>query len=99
MTEEGGEPAQTETISELKDVFAQQFAELRQQNEETVKKLNETIEQLKKDNASLQAALVRSASMEPPKKEPEKTAEEIYADSIMDYRRKALDVTKSRGNY
>ena len=55
MSEEGNGEAGThsETIAELKEMFAQQFAEIRQQNEETVKQLNETIEQLRKDNASL----------------------------------------------
>ena len=100
MSEEGGEPAQqSETIAELKEMFAQQFAEIRQQNEETVKQLNETIEQLRKDNASLKAEVVRSATMALPKKEPEKTPEEIYADRIMELRGVALDVYKKRGNY
>lgn len=99
MTEEGGEPA-VDTIQALKDEFQRQFAEMKQQNEATVSKLNETIDQLKKDNASLQAAVVRSATMDPPaKKDPEKTPEELYAERITALRDQALEQFKKRGNY
>lgn len=100
MTEEGGEPApQVDTISELKTMFEQQFAEMRKQNEETVSKLNETIDQLKKDNSALQAAVVRSATMEPPKAEPVKSPEEIYREQIDQLKGKAFETFKIRGNY
>ena len=99
MTDEGGEPAQVDTISELKAMFEQQFAEMKKQNEETVSKLNETIDQLKKDNSALQAAVVRSASMDPPKAEPVKSPEEIYREQIDQLKGKAFDTFKTRGNY
>ena len=100
MTEEGGEPAQqVDTISELKTMFEQQFAELKKQNEETVAQLNATIEQLRKDNSALQAAVVRSATMEAPAKPPEKSAEEIYKEQVSDLRGQALEYARKRGNY
>ena len=101
MTEEGGDPAvtATDTIGELKVMFEQQFAELKKQNEETVAQLNATIEQLRKDNSSLQAAVVRSATMEPPAKAPEKSPEEIYADEVKRLRDKALETFNQRGQY
>ena len=101
MTEEGGDPAvtTTDTISELKNMFEQHLAELKKQNEETVAQLNETIEQLRRDNSSLQAALVRSATMEPPAKAPEKTPEEKYDDTIQELGTKAREYGMNRGNY
>jgi len=101
MTDEstGEAVTQTDTIEGLKDLFTQQIADMKQQNEETVSKLNETIEQLRKDNASLQAALVRSASMDPPKAVPEKSPEEIYQEQIDQLKGKALEMFKQRGNY
>ena len=98
MTEDE-QPVATDTIESLKDLFTQQVAELKQQNEETVTKLNETIDQLRKDNASLQAALVRSASMDPPKAEPVKSPEEVYREQIDQLKGKALEMFKTRGNY
>jgi hypothetical protein len=73
----------SDLVSQLRDEMQAQFAQLKSETDALIAAQKEQIAALEKDKASLQAALVRSATSPPEKApEPEKTEEEIYREQV-----------------
>lgn len=87
---------ESDLISSLRDEMQAQIAELKKAFSEESEKKDALINQLSKDKEDLRAALIRSATAEPPKApEPPKSEEEIYKEQIEGLAKKTFDYMRS----
>ena len=88
------EPEQVNTIEQLRNEFAEQFAALKESFEQSSQQKDEEIAQLKSHNKELERALIRSAVHDPPA--PQKTEQDIYSDKVKELANKTLSYMKQR---
>lgn len=93
---EGSGSSESELLAQLRQEMQQQFAAFKTETETLLEAQKAQIAQLEADKASLQAALVKSATSPPPAKEPEKSEEDLYREQIEALSQKGLEMMKRR---
>ena len=101
MTDEESKSAESQEqvseIEKLRNEFQEQFATLKSSFETELAKSKEENSALKKENAELNRALVRSAQLPPQQAPVQKTEEELYAEKINAIAAKSIAIEKARG--
>lgn len=89
------EEQQDDLYLKLKEEMQTEFATLKEAFENERSELQATIAKLEEQNQGLQRALVRTATTEPPEKEPEPpTEEELYQAEIDTVAQKTKEIMK-----
>ena len=87
---------ESDLLAQIRQEMQEQFAAFKKEAEATLEAQKAQIAQLEADKASLQSALVKSATSPPPAKEPEKTEEDQYREKVDALAKKGLDMMKRR---
>ena len=90
------EPKESDLLAQIRQEMQEQFAAFKTETEAVLEAQKAQIAQLEADKASLQAALVKSATSPPPVKEPEKTEEDLYREKVEALAEKGLELMKRR---
>ena len=90
------EPKESDLLAQIRQEMQEQFAAFKKETETVLEAQKAQIAQLEADKASLQAALVKSATSPPPAKEPEKTEEDLYRERVETLAEKGLELMKRR---
>lgn len=90
------EPKESDLLAQIRQEMQEQFAAFKKETETVLEAQKAQIAQLEADKASLQAALVKSATSPPPVKEPEKTEEDLYRERVEALAEKGLELMKRR---